>query len=177
MISTHKHIENQVFGRLTAMYRVVPRIKRKSIWVCKCVCGNTALVRLTQLTSGVTQSCGCLRSELAANRARQRTIHGHARKRNETVEYRAWSHMKYRCYDKRSESYKDYGGRGIKVCDRWLESFSNFLEDMGLKPSPFLSIDRIENDGNYEPSNCRWATKSQQCSNQRRQKGLKHNGV
>lgn len=83
------------------------------------------------------------------------------------INYRSWQAMKARCYDKNNEKYKDYGGRGIIVCDRWLNSFQNFLLDMGEKPSKNYSLDRKNNDGNYEPSNCKWSTMHEQASNKR----------
>lgn len=86
---------------------------------------------------------------------------------SKTVEYAAWLEMKRRCYNPKYHAFNYYGGRGIKVCERWLESFANFLEDMGYRPSPHYSLDRIDNNGDYEPANCRWATKSQQQSNRR----------
>jgi hypothetical protein len=86
-------------------------------------------------------------------------------------EYKAWHNMKQRCYNKNNPGYKDYGERGIKVCERWYNSFRNFLKDMGRKPSPELSLERINNDGNYEPDNCRWATQSEQLYNRRLNSG------
>ena len=85
-----------------------------------------------------------------------------------TKEYRAWRNMKDRCYNKKHSSYKNYGGRSIKVCKRWLHSFENFLKDVGLSPSPIYSLDRIDNDGDYKPSNCRWATSKEQTRNRRK---------
>ena len=89
---------------------------------------------------------------------------------SKSPEYRAWSNMKQRCYNLNIRSYKDYGARGIKVCDRWLNSFANFLEDMGLKPDPRLTLERVNNDGNYEPGNCKWATAKEQIDNQRKRR-------
>lgn len=95
-------------------------------------------------------------------------IHGHARKTKTTSEYSTWLTMKKRCLYPKATGYHKYGGRGITVCQSWLESFENFLNDMGIKPSPSHSLDRINNDGNYEPSNCRWATPAEQSANTRR---------
>lgn len=98
--------------------------------------------------------------------------HGHTSNGRISSTYAAWYAMKGRCYNPRCAGFKNYGGRGIKVCDRWLNSFESFLADMGEKPSPELSLDRINNNGNYEPGNCRWATSSQQARNKRPRKGI-----
>ncbi len=104
-------------------------------------------------------------------------IHGHARMSNRTPEFIAWANMLDRCYNPNKPNYKDYGGRGIMVCERWGDSFENFLSDMGLRPSDKHSLDRFpNNDGNYEPSNCRWATRPQQQANTTRNVILSHNG-
>lgn len=118
------------------------------------------------LASGNTKSCGCLRRETTSLVGLAKKTHG----MRDTPEYGVWANMKDRCYNPSSEDYKNYGGRGIKVCERWLNSFENFYEDMGEKPWSKLlySLDRINNDGNYEPSNCRWATVKQQVNNRRK---------
>lgn len=103
-------------------------------------------------------------------------VHGEASKGQETVEYRTWSRMKDRCTNTNSQSYPHYGGRGIRMCDRWSASFEAFLSDMGRRPGLGYSIDRINNDGDYEPGNCRWATKSEQNSNYSRNRTLTHDG-
>jgi hypothetical protein len=151
----------RVFGRLTVL-NFSHVAKKRSYWrcVCGCVAGTVRIVRTDHLKSGNTKSCGCLQREMTGGIHR---THG----RYETPEYHAWESMKQRCYNKRHASYSDYGGRGITMCDRWLESFENFFSDMGKKPSAHHSIDRRDNDGNYDPSNCRWATDSEQRRNKR----------
>ena len=130
-----------------------------SYWHCRCDCGALKTVQGGHLKTGHTKSCGCL------DKARK-TIHGKC----ESSEYAAYRGMKQRCYNEEGTAYPGYGGRGITVCPRWLNSVEDFLKDMGPKPSPEYSIDRIDNDGNYEPGNCRWATKTEQSINQRMRK-------
>ena len=147
------------YGRLTVL-SYAERKGRSHHWLCGCQCGNSSVVVGANLRSGHTQSCGCFRIEKAI---KDNKTHGMTR----SPEYRAWVKMKGRCYNKSDVSYKNYGARGITVCDRWVNSPEVFLGDMGLKPSPWHSLDRTDNNGNYEPSNCRWATKREQCINQR----------
>lgn len=131
------------------------------MWVCQCDCGNIAFAQTSDLRAGRHRSCGCLRVDVMTRHGG--TNHGGGR----TPEYRSWMSMKARCLDSDHDSYKWYGGRGITICDRWLASFEAFLADMGARPSLKHSIDRINNDGNYEPGNCRWATANEQAQNQR----------
>tara|TARA_R110000868_G_scaffold13848_3_gene64357 strand:- start:8415 stop:8933 length:519 start_codon:yes stop_codon:yes gene_type:complete len=157
------------FGRLLAISLAGRDNGNQCYWNCICDCGNNIKTRATCLRSGDTQSCGCLRNERIRKALNK---HGESSSIKKTTEYISWFGMKQRCYNTNFRQYKDYGGRGIKVCERWKESFVNFLEDMGRKPSPQHSLDRINNDGNYEPSNCRWATRSEQQNNKRNNKKM-----
>lgn len=149
------------FGRLTVLSFAGKVGLREACWNCRCDCSNTSVVSGHNLKRGMTNSCGCLKTEHGRNLAEQAVTHGHARL-GKTPTYLQWTRMRSRCFD-RTNPY--YGGRGITVCDRW-KSFENFLADMGERPLGH-SIDRINNDGNYEPGNCRWATQKEQCRNQR----------
>lgn len=138
-------------------------------WRCSCDCGRSVVVQAGSLKSGKTRSCGCLQRDTVSASARVRnTTHGRSRANGRvTDEYKAWQAMIARCENPRTDSYPIYGGRGISVCERWRRDFAAFLADMGERPSPSHSIDRIDPNGNYEPSNCRWATKKQQARNKR----------
>lgn len=143
-------------------------------WECLCDCGNKTLVRGQGLRSGNTQSCSCLRSEVTRQKF---TIHGNAKRSQTTKEYQIWCGIKTRCFDENSERHQDYGGRGITMCDRWKNDFTAFLSDMGPCPSGH-SIDRYpNNNGHYEPGNCRWATASQQARNTRCSIFVDHEGA
>jgi len=157
-----ENIIGSIFGDLTVLTMYFK--KRKSgfnVSYCnaKCVCGNVVSVPASNLKNGHTKSCGCFHK---SQTAKANKTHGEACK---TSEYSAWFNAKQRCIREDHPSYKRYGGRGITMCDRWLNSFENFLEDMGRRPSSLHSIDRKDNDGHYEPSNCRWATKKEQIIN------------
>ncbi len=147
------------FGRV-----VVTAHAGRSMWHVKCDCGEEKTVRTDHLRRGLSQSCGCLSAEMA--RARNRR-HGDTVGYTQTAEYRTWRKMIVRCENKNCADYYLYGARGIKVCQEWRESFAEFLAHVGRKPSPKHSIDRINNNGNYEPGNVRWATARQQRRNQR----------
>lgn len=159
------------FGRLTVISRA-PRLPSSPTtrWHCVCDCGGETTAQAPQLKSGKTQSCGCLASELSHERA---TTHGGRKTRL----YHIWAMMKQRVLNPKNDSYKDYGGRGIRICDDWANSFVVF-RDWAYKAgySDSLSIDRINNDGNYEPSNCRWVDVAAQNRNQRSNVRLEYNG-
>jgi hypothetical protein len=156
-----RDLTGQKFGRLLAVERKPdPRTTRYS---CSCECGAEIIVIGTQLTSGKTKSCGCLKKELLVARNHK---HGLVPRGGKTPEYGIWRNMRRRCTDPKDKRFKDYGGRGITVCDRW-SSFAKFLEDMGKRPSPELTLDRENNDQGYSLENCRWATQSEQAMNRR----------
>lgn len=157
----------QRFGRLVAVERVGKSAQRQSLWRCLCDCGNETVVPTDKLANGNTKSCGCHRADFArALPHDQRLNHGHSTRRfGKSPEYFVWQGMKDRCYRPKSISFPRYGGRGISVCDRWRNSFESFLADMGARPSADHSLDRIDNNGNYEPDNCRWALAAEQSAN------------
>lgn len=152
----------EVFGRLTVI-SIGGMVKNVRFIRCKCQCGTLKIVRQGDLREGYTKSCGCLQREVRAATA---TTHGACKGHQTIPEYQAWAGMKERCHNPNLRSWKYYGAKGVKICQRWLGSFSNFLEDMGTKPTPGHSLDRWpKRNGNYEPGNCRWATDEQQNNN------------
>lgn len=159
----------QRFHRLVTIERV-PNRGTSTMWKCRCDCDTIVVVHSKYLRNGRTRSCGCLRRETAAHQGRIQATHGMSK----TPTYQVWGAMRSRCLNPRHPRFVDYGGRGIQVCERW-DSFENFLADMGEAPTG-LELDRIDNNGNYEPSNCRWATHQQQMQNRRNGRNLTHDG-
>lgn len=158
-------LKGKRFGFLEVLEETSKRVHRAVMWLCKCHrCGELCEVAGRDMKNGNVQSCGCVRKEHIRT---LKLSHGMA----DTPENRIYRGLKARCNNKKNPAYPDYGGRGVVVCERWQESFENFYEDMGPRPSPKHSLDRSDNDGNYEPSNCRWVTRSVQNSNQRKREG------
>lgn len=144
-------------------------INGESAWVCRCQCGTEGVYIAYNVKRGLSRSCGCLRREVVAVTSRR---HGNCR----IPEFHIWYGMLRRCYNKNYDGYHDYGGRGIKVCDRWRTSFDNFFSDMGKRPSSKHTIERKNSNGPYSPENCCWATRAEQNRNTSRTVRLTYNG-
>ena len=167
-----KPMIGKTFDRLTVVSRSEDAQAGGHVkYLCICKCGRRVAVWGHFLRSGHTRSCGCLRNEMLAAIGGRKPVHGHARVGAYHPLYSTWANMHQRCRDANTPSFKNYGGRGITVCGRWSgpDGFPNFLADMGERP-PGMSLDRIDNDGDYEPGNCRWATAKQQRANRRDQR-------
>lgn len=157
----YKNLTGIRFRRLVAIEDIGTNQKGKTMWKCKCDCGNNKITFTSYLTGGRTKSCGCLHRDVMS---KIKFKHGCVK----TSEYMAWKAMKGRCYNQNNSRYNTYGARGIIVCSRWLnkeKGFINFLNDIGKKPSKEYTLDRRDNDGNYEPNNCRWLINTEQGKN------------
>lgn len=171
-MSARLDVAGQRFGRWLALSR--DSFRNRSMWTCRCACGQKRSVSLSDLRSGKSVSCGCFKSETARTHF---VTHGHASALgNRAPEYRVWSHIKDRCHNPKQARYADYGGRGVVMCSRWRQSYEAFIEDVGRRPSSRHSLDRIDNDGNYAPGNVRWATAFEQAQHTRRTRLLTTNG-
>jgi hypothetical protein len=161
------------FGRLVVV-RQRGHSKGHAKWLCECDCGNRTVVFGFKLKRGMTASCGCLRREVTATRNKERTIHGMSHTPNGSV-YRIWSGIKTRCFNQKDKAFRNYGGRGIQMCVRWAASFVAFRDDMGPRPSGY-TVERVDNDGHYEPGNCVWIPRAKQAENRRANRVIEYRG-
>ena len=162
-MGNYQNLAGKKFGQLTVIDVAGRGSNSQIFWQCHCSCGNKSQVATANLKNGHTKSCGCYGKSVA-------TTHG----QSGSKAYRSWQKMRSRCLNPNDTYFKNYGGRGIRICDRW-QSFENFYVDMGDRPDE-RSLDRIDNNGNYTPENCRWATKKEQDRNKRNNRFITFNG-
>lgn len=170
----YKDRTGQKYGRLLVIKYLYTNKRKKAVWLCKCECGKYIEVPSDNLAIGNTKSCGCLKHEIAINHYsnlnKQHRMKG-------TKIYSKWLWMKARCYKEHTHGYKNYGGRGIKVCDEWLHNFKNFYDwAINNGYSDDLTIERIDTNGDYEPSNCKWITNLEQQNNKRNNRFIEYKG-
>lgn len=155
-------------GRETPTERIFPQL------ICRCQCGNVKPIRAASITTGIVRSCGCIHNERARGLAViYKTTHG----KSSYPEYESWKGIKQRCLNPKNQAYSRYGGRGITICDRWINSFEHFYADLGPRPSLKHSLERIDNNKGYEPGNCKWATKGEQARNKRSNRWFTVDGI
>lgn len=173
------NIKGDRFGRLSFIENRGRDKWSHRIVLWKCDCGNEKEILYKEVSGGRTSSCGCYRKEVTSSRSKKHGFAGNSNvSKRPSAEYSTWVGIKDRCHNENCYAYKYYGKMGIIVCDRWINSFENFLSDMGKKPSKKHSIDRYpDTNGNYEPSNCRWATTPQQARNKNNNVWHEHNGI
>jgi len=164
-------LAGKTFSRWTVICRVGNTQKGQAMWLCRCQCGTERALKSIVLRRNISMSCGCWKSEVTTKRS---TKHGHANSGKITPTYHSWAGMVARCTNQKNKFFQNYGGRGISVCNQW-NIFAGFLADMGEKP-PKHSLDRINLNGNYEPSNCRWATAQEQAQNKTSNRLITFNG-
>lgn len=167
-----RDLSNQKFGELFVLQRDTARPSPPTRWLCQCSCGQVTSVRASHLLHHAISSCGCRR---LARLAEANTKTRHARNGKVQRTYKIWAGMKSRCLNQNSHAWPDYGGRGIEICERWLD-YENFLADMGQPPTHTHTLDRKDNDGHYSPENCRWATPTEQMRNRRNNRRITHEG-
>lgn len=165
-----ENLIGKTFGRWTVIGRVPTGKGNNNAWQCRCACGSIGLLTRTRLVQSKSRSCGCYKRDATIKRNTTHNMKG-------TTEYSIWCNMKNRCYNKHDTSYKNYGGRGVQMCEQWRYSFAAFFEDMGNRPSQKHSINRKDNNGNYTPDNCEWALPEVQANNTRHNLRISFNGT